>query len=155
MPATSSDPREGTTARKASEVDSLVGRRLKLRRVLLGMSQQDVADHCAISAQQIHKYEKGESRITASRLVQFGEVLGVPVSWFFVDIEKNPELPEDLLRLVGVQDHLDLLLIFRQIDDPLLKWSLIEMARTFTRAEAHGTSNIAKLKLADTKTDGG
>ena len=94
---------EGAVARKPSEVDALVGRRLKLRRVLLNMSQQDVADYCAISAQQIHKYEKGESRITASRLVQFGEVLGVPVSWFFVDIERHPELPDDLLRLVAVQ----------------------------------------------------
>lgn len=146
---------EGAVARKPSEVDALVGRRLKLRRVLLNMSQQDVADYCAISAQQIHKYEKGESRITASRLVQFGEVLGVPVSWFFVDIERHPELPDDLLRLVAVQENLDLLMIFGQIDDPLLKWSLIEMARTFTRAEAHGTSNIEKLRLAETKSQTG
>lgn len=64
-------------------VDIHVGTRLKQRRVLLGISQEKLAEAIGITFQQIQKYERGANRISASRLFQFSKLLNVPVSYFF------------------------------------------------------------------------
>jgi transcriptional regulator with XRE-family HTH domain len=64
-------------------IDQHVGSRVKLRRVLVGLSQQKLGDALGITFQQIQKYEKGMNRIGASRLQQASKVLGVPVNFFF------------------------------------------------------------------------
>ena len=64
-------------------VDVHVGRQLRLRRVLLGLSQTKVAEAVGIAFQQLQKYEHGDNRISASRLYDFSQVLGVPISYFF------------------------------------------------------------------------
>ena len=68
----------GTTA-----VDTHIGQKIRTRRILLGLSQTELADAAGISFQQIQKYEKGTNRVGASRLQQFSEALGVPPSYFF------------------------------------------------------------------------
>ncbi len=67
-------------------VDVHVGSRIRLRRTLMGMSQTALADSVGLTFQQIQKYEKGGNRVSASRLWQFGQVLDVPVSFFFDDM---------------------------------------------------------------------
>lgn len=67
----------------AHAVDVHVGRRLRLKRTLAGLSQTDLAGAVGLTFQQIQKYEKGANRISAGRLVQFAGALGVPVSFFF------------------------------------------------------------------------
>ena len=64
-------------------VDVHVGARVRLRRNLLGFSQTDLGKMLGITFQQIQKYERGSNRIAASRLFKLGEVLVVPVSYFF------------------------------------------------------------------------
>ncbi len=64
-------------------VDIHVGARIRLRRTLLGMSQEKLGDAVGLTFQQIQKYEKGTNRVSASRLYQFGQTLNVPVSFFF------------------------------------------------------------------------
>ena len=64
-------------------VDVYVGRRLRERRVLMGLSQERLADGVGLTFQQIHKYERGANRISASKLWEFSRILGVPVEWFF------------------------------------------------------------------------
>jgi transcriptional regulator with XRE-family HTH domain len=64
-------------------IDLHVGSRVKLRRVLVGLSQEKLGDALGITFQQIQKYEKGTNRIGASRLQQASKVLGVPVNFFF------------------------------------------------------------------------
>ena len=70
-------------------VDIHVGKRLKQRRILLGLSQTQMADMLGISFQQIQKYEKGTNRISASRLVDLSNVLDVNITYFFNEIPTN------------------------------------------------------------------
>jgi transcriptional regulator with XRE-family HTH domain len=70
-------------------VDLHVGKRLRLRRNLLGFSQEQLGKATGLTFQQIQKYERGANRISASRLFQMAQILDVPVAWFF------DELPEE------------------------------------------------------------
>ena len=73
-----------TNAKKApNPTDAHVGRRIRMRRMILGMSQEKLADGVKLTFQQIQKYEKGINRVGASRLQQYSEILGDPVSFFF------------------------------------------------------------------------
>ncbi len=68
---------------RANPVDAHVGGRLRMRRTLLGMSQEKLADAVGLTFQQVQKYERGSNRVSASRLYQFSKILDVPVSFFF------------------------------------------------------------------------
>ncbi len=78
-------------------VDAHVGGRVKARRTLIGMSQEELGKHVGLAFQQIQKYEKGMDRIAASRLWQFCLILGQPISWFFEGIGKRKRKVDDLL----------------------------------------------------------
>lgn len=67
-------------------VDVHVGSRVRLRRTMLGMSQEKLGDAVGLTFQQIQKYERGANRIGASRLYQFSHIMDVPVSFFFADM---------------------------------------------------------------------
>lgn len=68
-------------------VDVHVGQRLRVRRSLLGMSQEKLADAIGLTFQQIQKYERGVNRISAGRLFQFSKILDIPVSYFYDQID--------------------------------------------------------------------
>lgn len=71
-------------AKKApNPIDKHVGSRVRMRRMMVGMSQEKLGESLGITFQQIQKYEKGTNRIGASRLQQISIVLGVPVAFFF------------------------------------------------------------------------
>ena len=70
-------------------VDVHVGNRIKMRRTILGMSQEKLAGLLGLTFQQVQKYEKGLNRVSASRLWDFSVVLGASVNFFFEDIEKS------------------------------------------------------------------
>ena len=74
-------------------VDVLVGRRVRERRALEGMSQTAVAEKLGLSFQQLQKYEKGTNRISASRLYELAQLLGVPVSYFYEGMEEGKSAP--------------------------------------------------------------
>ncbi len=78
-------------------VDVHVGGRVRARRTLIGMSQEDLGKRVGLTFQQIQKYEKGMNRIAASRLWQFSLILGQPISWFFEGIGKQKRKVGDLL----------------------------------------------------------
>ncbi len=67
-------------------IDVHVGRRVRLRRTLLGMSQEQLGEALNITFQQVQKYERGSNRISASRLWDIAQILDVPVSFFFDDM---------------------------------------------------------------------
>jgi transcriptional regulator with XRE-family HTH domain len=67
----------------ANEIDAHVGARLRLRRLLLGISQEKLGDALGLTFQQIQKYERGANRVGASRLYDLSKVLDVPVAYFF------------------------------------------------------------------------
>jgi DNA-binding XRE family transcriptional regulator len=70
-------------ARKSDWIDIHIGVRLRQRRVLLGITQEVLAQRIGISFQQMQKYEIGENRISAARLFRLSQLLDVPVTWFF------------------------------------------------------------------------
>ena len=78
------DPYE--PANKASDIDKHVGNRIRERRIMLGLSQQQMADMIGVTYQQAHKYERGINRISAGRLYEITQVLYVPISYFFEGI---------------------------------------------------------------------
>ncbi len=77
----------------AHPVDIHVGKRLRMRRTLLGLSQEAIGNAIGVTFQQIQKYERGINRMGASRLFDFSRVLNVPVSFFFEAYEQAGEAP--------------------------------------------------------------
>jgi len=121
--------------RATTELDTEIGKRLRSRREMLGLTQTELGQRCGISAQQCHKYEAGLSGMRASRLIQFGSTLGVPVSFFFNGLEYVEEFPDDLLELLSDRKTSELIRLFSQITEPSIKHGLLEMARAAHRAQ--------------------
>src|SRR4051795_11251213 len=71
---------------RASPIDVHVGARIRLRRTLLGMSQEKLGEALGLTFQQVQKYERGVNRVGASRLFDLSRVLDVPISFFFDDM---------------------------------------------------------------------
>ncbi|UNF43359.1 helix-turn-helix domain-containing protein [Bartonella krasnovii] len=67
-------------------IDLFVGKKICLKRKILGMSQKTLGDALGVSFQQIQKYEKGLNRVSAGRLKEISDILNVPVSFFYTDI---------------------------------------------------------------------
>ncbi len=78
-------------------IDVHVGGRVKARRTLISMSQEELGKHVGLTQQQIRKYENGMDRIAVSRLWQFSLILGQPISWFFEGIGERKRKVGDLL----------------------------------------------------------
>lgn len=75
--------------KQPSSVDAHVGSRVRLRRMLIGMSQEKLGELLGLTFQQVQKYEKGANRIGASRLFDISQILGVPVQYFFEDLPSH------------------------------------------------------------------
>ena len=74
---------------RANNADRHVGARIRERRVMLGLSQQQLAVMIGVTYQQAHKYERGLNRISAGRLYDIAGVLSVPISWFFEGMQEE------------------------------------------------------------------
>jgi len=85
----------------ANPVDVHVGARMRLRRVLLGMSQEKMGEAIGLTFQQIQKYERGANRIGASRLFDLAQVLDVPVSYFFDDMPDSVRTASPVAVITG------------------------------------------------------
>jgi transcriptional regulator with XRE-family HTH domain len=125
-------------------VDIHVGSRVRLRRTLLGMSQERLGDAVGLTFQQIQKYERGANRIGASRLYEFSRILDVPVSFFFEDMPDNLKTPEGRLA-AGMQgpvpDSAD--------PDPMAKRETLELVRAYYRiASARVRKRLFELTKA-------
>src|SRR4051812_34805055 len=98
---------------RAGEVDLLIGRRMRERRLMLGITVQELAAVLGLPYQQLHKYETGVNRLSAGRLYQLAEALGVEVAYFFGGDEQagvaapagHPRLQLDLLRNFAPLPH--------------------------------------------------
>ena len=119
----------------AHPVDVHVGKRVRHRRWLIGMTQQQLAEKVGIKFQQIQKYETGANRISASRLWDIADALDVPVNFFFQGIEEEEHpsavqasVPADLL---GDKEALDLVRSYYAIPENQRK-RLFELARVLS-----------------------
>jgi len=83
-------PSRRSTSR-TQDIDRHVGARIRERRIMLGLTQQQLADLIGVTYQQAHKYERGINRVSAGRLFEVAQVLSVPVSYFFDGLEQEGE----------------------------------------------------------------
>jgi len=123
-------------------IDVFVGSRVRLRRLMVGMSQEALADRLGVTFQQVQKYEKGTNRISASRLQAISDVFRVPPSFFFQDDESaGPSTAVgqetgDVSTFVSSKEGLDLNRAFLKIEDAGVRKSIIQLATALSRASA-------------------
>ena len=134
-------------ASKPNPIDVHVGRRLRLRRTLLGMSQERLGELLGLTFQQVQKYERGANRIGSSRLFELGRILDVPVSFFFDDLPEElassasgypiPGLAEEGISFehdaealpLDRRETLELVRAYYRIADPAVRKRLFELAK--------------------------
>jgi transcriptional regulator with XRE-family HTH domain len=124
------------TKKTPNPTDKHVGSRVRMRRMMLGMSQEKLGDALGLTFQQVQKYEKGTNRIGASRLQQIAHFLQVPVSFFF---EGGPDLPAGpagtmeapspsyVSDFLATSEGLALTKAFMQIKDPKLRRRIVDL----------------------------
>ncbi len=100
-----------TVNKRPNPIDSHVGNRVRMQRILLKMSQEKLGEALGITFQQVQKYEKGVNRISASRLQQIAQFLNVPPSFFF-RMRRTVRLPPRLPEVSRISRLLNMLWIF-------------------------------------------
>ncbi|SIR13545.1 transcriptional regulator [Rhizobium sp. RU35A] len=131
--------------KKPNPIDIHVGSRIRLRRTMLGMSQEKLGESLGITFQQIQKYEKGTNRVGASRLQNISSILNVPVSFFFEDAPGEqsaggPGLAEAsssnyVVDFLSSSEGLQLNRAFVKITDPKVRRKLVDLVKALA-AEA-------------------
>ncbi len=126
------------TKKTPNPIDVHVGSRVRLRRMMLGMSQEKLGEHLGITFQQIQKYEKGANRIGASRLHHICTVLNVPVSFLFEDAPGGQTdapgfgeaQPATYVRdFLSSAEGLSLNKAFVRIEDPQVRKRVVDLVR--------------------------
>jgi transcriptional regulator with XRE-family HTH domain len=125
--------------KQPNPIDIHVGSRVRLRRMMLGMSQEKLGESLGITFQQIQKYEKGTNRIGASRIQHISRVLSVPVSFFFDGAPgmtadqgrgiADAEPPNYLVDFLATTDGIQLNKAFVRIKDTKLRRRVIDLVR--------------------------
>src|SRR4029077_20418815 len=110
--------------KQANPIDVQVGNRVRIRRMLIGMSQERLGDLLGLTFQQVQKYEKGVNRIGAGRLFEVSRILNVPVDFFYEGLAPNPTAANEpdaaappVMEFVSSGEGLQLSLAFMKIKD--------------------------------------
>lgn len=122
-------------------VDVHVGVRIRTRRLLLGMNQETLASALGLTFQQVQKYEGGANRVSASRLAQMAEVLGVPVTYFFTDLD-SPDGAADgeeveIRELMQRPEAIELIRWYYAIPDAGVRQQFLEMVKSVAKSQQH------------------
>ncbi|MEN9499164.1 MAG: hypothetical protein RIS83_983 [Pseudomonadota bacterium] len=137
---------------RASPIDAHVGARVRLRRTLLGMSQEKLGDALGLTFQQVQKYERGVNRIGASRLFDLARVLDVPIGFFFDDlpsemggnaaVRSRPAIFGFAENAAGFEDDtmnkretLELVRAYYRITDPAIRKRVFDLIKSLTPTE--------------------
>ncbi len=123
-------------------IDSYVGKRLKQRRTVMGLSQEAVAKAVGVTFQQVQKYEKGSNAMSASRLFEFSRFLNVPVAYFFEGAEaelpshnvvtglsESSTLEFDHENMASDRESLEMMKSFKRIKEPVIRKRLADLLR--------------------------
>lgn len=113
-------------------VDVMVGKRVRLRRLQLSLSQTDLANRLGITFQQVQKYEKGTNRVSCSRLSEIAAILKVPIPFFFSDKaeDKTEVKVAEQLEPNQLKDGLRLINAFGQIEDVKMRRKLLSLVES-------------------------
>lgn len=140
------------TKKAPNPIDKHVGSRVRMRRMMLSMSQEKLGDALGLTFQQVQKYEKGTNRIGASRLQQIAHILQVPVAFFF---EGAPELsttpapdgmseapsPTYVSDFLATSDGLALTKAFMRIPDTKLRRRIVDLVEHIAGKEDNGSAD--------------
>jgi transcriptional regulator with XRE-family HTH domain len=123
-------------------IDVHVGSRVRMRRMLVGLSQEKLGERLGLTFQQVQKYEKGSNRVSASRLYQMAQILNVPVQFFFEDL---PELAKGefatregfaesaqetiIMDFINSSEGLQLNKAFAEISDASVRRKVVELVK--------------------------
>ena len=127
-------------------IDKHVGSRVRMRRMLAGVSQEKLGEALGLTFQQVQKYEKGTNRVSASRLQAIADVFRVPPSFFFQDDDSAqpaagaPHETGDVSTFVSSKEGLDLNRAFLKIEDASVRKSIIALATALSKAGANAAS---------------
>jgi transcriptional regulator with XRE-family HTH domain len=126
-------------------VDRYVGSRVRMRRIMLGMSQEKLGEALGLTFQQVQKYEKGTNRVGASRIQQISEILQVPVSFLFEGGPSGTSVaggfsegtsPAYVSDFLATAEGLALTRAFTRIGDVKLRRSIVELVEQIATREA-------------------
>ena len=121
------------TKKLPNPIDKHVGGRVRMRRMMLGMSQEKLGDALGLTFQQVQKYEKGTNRMGASRLQHIANILQVPVTFFFDGVPGQPKAdgsapsPAFVFEFLATSDGLALTKAFMQIKNAKLRRSIVNL----------------------------
>jgi transcriptional regulator with XRE-family HTH domain len=125
--------------KKPNPVDVHVGARIRLRRNMIGLSQEKLGESLGITFQQIQKYEKGMNRVGASRLQAIGNILNVPVTFFFDDMPGQSDKPKGfdeesettyVVGFLNSSEGIQLARAFAKITDAKIRRKILDLVRT-------------------------
>jgi transcriptional regulator with XRE-family HTH domain len=132
------------SAKTPNPVDKYVGSRVRMRRIMLGLSQEKLGDALGLTFQQIQKYEKGTNRIGASRLHQIADTLKVPVSFMFeggpvgnttLDGMSEAPSPAYVSDFLATSEGLALTRAFTKITDAKLRRNIVDLVEQIARTQ--------------------
>ena len=140
---------EGDSPKRPNPIDVHVGSRVRLRRMMLGMSQEKLGERMNLTFQQIQKYERGINRIGASRLFELARILQVPVQFYYdgLPLQSSPDavapsvpgLAEAqgenyVVEFLNSRDGLELNRAFIRIGDPKVSRAIVELVRSLSNS---------------------
>ena len=133
-----------TNKKRPNPVDVHVGARIRLRRNMIGLSQEKLGESLGITFQQIQKYEKGMNRVGASRLQSIGNILNVPVTFFFDDMPGQSDKPKGfeeesettyVVGFLNSSEGIQLARAFAKIGDAKIRRKILDLVRTLGHEE--------------------
>lgn len=128
--------------KQPSSIDAHVGSRVRLRRMLIGMSQEKLGELLGLTFQQVQKYEKGANRIGASRLYDISTILNVPVQYFFEELPQatnnglnghgmsEPDREPFVMDFVSSTEGLQLIRSYTKVTDPRVRKRILELVKS-------------------------
>jgi transcriptional regulator with XRE-family HTH domain len=128
----------GVPKKQANPIDAHVGQRVRMRRMLIGMSQERLGELLGLTFQQVQKYEKGVNRVGAGRLYEIAGILGVHVSFFYEDIEAETPLADSggskdyppVLEFMSTAEGIQLGLAFMRLKDVKVRRKILDLVRS-------------------------
>ena len=126
--------------KQTNPVDTQVGNRVRIRRMLIGMSQEKLGDLLGLTFQQVQKYEKGVNRIGAGRLYEISRILGVPIDFFYEGVSPEGGVVESgaapVMEFVSSGEGLQLSLAFMKIKDSKVRKRVLDLVKSLANEEA-------------------
>lgn len=130
--------------KQANPIDIQVGNRVRIRRMLIGMSQERLGDLLGLTFQQVQKYEKGVNRIGAGRLFEVSRILNVPVDFFYEGLAtelagqpgmREPEGTPPVMEFMSSGEGLQLSLAFMKIKDAKVRKRVLDLVKSLAEEE--------------------